>query len=204
MRTFCKGLLLISLISVCTLTVTASTFLGDSLNHSNDTLLSRVSNKRNIVTLNLFDLVFTDLTFNYERLVGKKSKIGLKLGLTYGFNTRSKMEYDFENLFNSNSGFNYYPVRHKKWKYFTGLTIKTGIAEYSDYTSLWKVYPEYYYISDTYYYTKFFIDNGFQLSTPNGFYFAASLGLGMAFYDYSQVENINYALNLSMNMGIRF
>jgi len=147
----------------------------------------------NIFSLNLFDLFFGMVTFNYERSISS-GNFSIRVPLTFGFNSGSSSEYYYypdngyrDRAFRTGCGFYYYPGPIKKDRYFAGVSFEFGknediINDYEQFKEIW-IY-------------SFLLDNGFilQLSRKMTLSFNVAVGLGMLNYTHT-FNNYHYKSN---------
>jgi hypothetical protein len=167
---------------------------------------------KNLITYHLFDVVYGDFTFSYERILASGT-IGIKIpvGIGYAFTTGINGFNDTRvyNKIYSGIGVNFYPTGQGKWRYFVGPNIRVGYGKMVDYYSGY--YDEYgnwidAETSDEGLYTKFFMDNGVMFTPIRNFCVATVVGVGVRFFpesgnNHNSVSPTGY---FSLNMSYRF
>jgi hypothetical protein len=154
---------------------------------------------KNIFTYHLFDLIFGDFTFSYER-ISKNGKIGFKIPVSVGYG--DVYSSTIKNVFYSGFGINIYPTGQGKWKYFMGPNIRVGVGR-DDYYE-YGCYPYYYhreYHSNIFYF-KVLVDNGISYSPIKNFSISGYISIGVKYldipsYDYKLSSTAQFSLNLS-------
>jgi hypothetical protein len=166
---------------------------------------------KNLIGYHLFDVVYGDFTFSYERILASGT-IGIKVpfGIGYAYNSDyfNNTEDRVKNAFYCGVGINFYPTGQGKWRYFVGPNIRVGYGKQS--------YWEYYYdeygnyiegeISTEGIYTKFFVDNGVMFTPVRNFSVSTIVGVGIRFFPeadqyYNAVMPSGY---FSINIHYRF
>jgi hypothetical protein len=167
---------------------------------------------KNLITYQLFDVVYGDFTFAYERILASGS-VGIKIPFGFGYayssgfnNWNTNRVY---NLFYSGIGVNFYPTGQGKWRYFVGPNIRIGYGK----DIYWQSYYDQYgnYISDGEVsnegiYTKFFMDNGLMFTPVKNFCVSAVVGVGVRYFPNASESNNSVMPTgyFSMNVSYRF
>ncbi len=100
--------------------------------------------KRNMLTLNLFDLMFTNLTFNYE-FFSKSGHFGYGLALSFNAGGRpdttgyspfnlGSFTYERNRNFETDISYNYYPAGQKRVSPYVGVDLRSGFFNYYTYS----------------------------------------------------------------------
>jgi hypothetical protein len=160
---------------------------------------------KNIISMNVSDVIFGQLTVNYERFLklGYFSfKVPLSLGLyQIGGGDRIYSDdliyYSLNKIFSTGFSFHFYPYNQGYTKLFLGPSIETGLYK-----------NENYYYSDMYYprakkneiYASFQFHTGVLFTFNNNFQLSTSLGIGRNFEHNERI----IALRLGLNVGYRF
>jgi hypothetical protein len=168
--------------------------------------------KKNLISFNLFDVVYYDFTVSYERILASGTmgiKIPLGIGYAYNSDFYNNREQWVKNKFYSGIGINFYPTGQGKWRYFVGPNIRVGYGKLIDYYSGY--YDEYGNwvegeVINEGIYTKFFMDNGVIFSPVKNFSVEAVVGVGIRFFpdsgdNHNPVQPSGY---FSFNMSYRF
>lgn len=158
----------------------------------------------NLLSMNVTDVIFGQLTLNYERFFKSgyfSFKVPLSLGLyQIGGGDRiysdETIYYSLNKIVSSGFSFNYYPFNQGCTTLFLGPSIETGLFKNIDY------YTDGYYpgVKKMSLYTSFQFHSGVLFSFSNHFQMATSLGIGRNF-DYNHYK---IALRLGLNVGYRF
>jgi hypothetical protein len=145
---------------------------------------------KNLITYHLFDVVYGDFTFSYERIlssgtIGILIPVGIGYAYSSGYNNNDEW---VKNKFYSGIGINFYPTGQGKWRYFVGPNIRVGYGKLIDY-NYGGYYDEYgNWIEDDQdvtnegIYTKFFMDNGIMFTPIKNFSVSAIGGVGVRFF----------------------
>ena len=163
---------------------------------------------KNLITYHLFDVVYGDFTFSYERILSSGT-IGIKIPIGFGYaynsdylNSNSNW---VKNFMFSGIGVNFYLTGQGKWRYFIGPDVRIGYGKQS--YSNWDEYGNYYEeeVSEGIY-TKFYIDNGLIFTPIRNFSFAAIVGVGVRFFPEAGPNNSTVLPTsyFSTNISYRF
>jgi hypothetical protein len=167
---------------------------------------------KNLIGYHLFDVVYGDFTFSYERILSSGT-VGIKipLGFGYAYNSDYFNNNDnwVKNMVYSGIGVNFYPTGQGKWRYFLGPNVRIGYGKQSYWVTYWDEYGN--YISDEEenaegIYTKFFVDNGVMFTPVRNLSISAIAGFGIRYfpeasYSYNTVLPTGY---FSLNLNYRF
>jgi hypothetical protein len=165
---------------------------------------------RNIMSFHMFDVVFGDIAFSYERILAD-GRLGIKIPFSFGFYgiNPDDTPFDFNNLFYSGFGLNFYPTGQGRVRYFLGPNFRLGVGRASDYYYYYDewgnyVYDEYYEYNS--FYMKYFIDNGVTFMATRNLSISAILSVGLRYVadpgDY--VNHIQPDGQFAINLGLRF
>jgi hypothetical protein len=161
--------------------------------------------ERNLLTYHMFDLIFGDFAFSYERIL-HSGLISLKIPIAIGYDYYGNDYYDFSSIFYSGIGVNFYPTGQGKWRYFLGPQVRVGLARESDWMYYYDDYGNYMYderVTNEGIYTKFFVDNGIMFTPVRNFSIAAIASVGIRYfpeasYDYDVIRpDGQFAVNIS-------
>lgn len=165
---------------------------------------------KNIIAFHLFDVVFGDFAFSYEHIT-PDGRVGLKIPVAFGFYGYhpENTPFNFNNLFYSGMGINFYPNGQGKVRYFVGPNLRVGVGRSADYYYYYDEYGNYYY--DEYYetnsfYMKYLVDNGIIFMPSRNLSISAILSLGIR-YVADPGEYINHIQpdgQFAINLGLRF
>ena len=143
---------------------------------------------RNIFAYHLFDLVFGDFALSYERLL-PSGTVGIKIPVAFGFDEYDN--WDFNNIFYSGVGVNFYPTGQGKWKYFMGPHLRIGYSKANDWVDYYDDQGNYWYsdeVDSEGIYTKFFVDNGVQFMPLKNFSVSAIGSIGIRYFPEAPYE----------------
>lgn len=131
--------------------------------------------RKNLVSINVFDMAFTNLTFSYERIF-RKGYVGVKVPLSLGMRALSNETYarnSFINarLWSTGVELNLYPTGQGRVRYFFGPAFAVGQFRYS----LSYYYPQQ---KSAMHYSAV-INNGLILQPTQNFNIAFAFGLGL-------------------------
>jgi hypothetical protein len=138
---------------------------------------------KNIISYHLFDLVFGDFAFSYERILNN-GQIGFKIPVAFGYDYYSDA-YNFNNVFYSGLGVNFYPTGQGKWRYFMGPQVRVGIGQANDWVYYYDDNGNYLYdeeVNNEGIYTKFFVDNGVMFVPVRNFSICAIASIGIRYF----------------------
>jgi hypothetical protein len=166
---------------------------------------------RNMLSYHLFDVIYGDFTFSYERILSSGTvsiKIPVGFGYAYNSDYNSNGNEWVKNLIYTGIGVNFYPTGQGKWRYFLGPNIRVGYGKQSYWVDMWD--DNGYYTSSEEYsegiYTKFFVDNGIMFTPVKNFSISAVVGVGIRYFPQADYYN-NVVMptgNFSMNINYRF
>lgn len=165
----------------------------------------------NIIAYHLFDVVYGDFTFSYERILSSGTvsvKIPVGIGYDYNGGYNNFNDNRIYNSIYSGIGVNFYPTGQGKWRYFVGPNIRVGYGKQYHWESYYDEYGNYVdnEVSDEGIYTKFFVDNGIMFTPIRNFCVSAVLGVGVRYFpeandSYNVVMPTGY---FSINVCYRF
>lgn len=168
--------------------------------------------KKNLISFHLFDVVYYDFTFSYERILASGTigiQIPVGIGYAYSSDFNNNSSDRVKNKFYSGIGINFYPTGQGKWRYFVGPNIRVGYGKLIDYS-----YGGYYDDQGNWVaegdritegiYTKFFMDNGVIFTPVKNFSVAAVAGVGVRFFPEVNSNAVMPTAYFSFNMSYRF
>jgi len=166
---------------------------------------------RNLVGYHLFDVVYGDFTFSYERILASGT-IGIKIpvGFGYAYNSNNdnynSADNRVKNMFYSGLGINFYPTGQGKWRYFLGPNVRIGYGKLSYWDWDEYGYEESEEIVGEGIYTKFFVDNGVMYTPVRNLSISAIVGIGVRYFpeasdSYNEFMPTGY---FSLNLDYRF
>jgi hypothetical protein len=167
---------------------------------------------KNLLGYHLFDVVYGDFTFSYERIVSSGT-IGIKIPLGFGYAYNSDYFNNSDewvrNMIYTGIGINFYPTGQGKWRYFLGPNVRIGYGKQNYWMTYWDEYGN--YISDGEesaegIYTKFFVDNGIMFTPVRNLSISAIVGVGIRYFpEAGQYNNVVMPTGyFSMNISYRF
>ena len=154
--------------------------------------------KKNLITYHLFDLVISNFTISYERIL-QNGKLGIQIPFSFGYSAGNNFgENVVISRFYSGLYFNFYPTGQGKVRYFLGPGIRLGVGhDNHDYDS-----QDY---TDTFY-GKLLINNGIVFSPIPELSLSAILSLGVRYYPEASNynEEVRTSAAFSFNLSYRF
>lgn len=138
---------------------------------------------KNIISYHMFDLVFGDFTFSYERLLNN-GMVGFKIPVAMGYYYYSDFG-NFNSIIYSGLGVNFYPTGQGRWRYFVGPQVRAGIGEENEWIEYYDDYGNYLYSDDIEnrgFYTQFFIDNGVTFLPVRNFGISVIASIGVRYF----------------------
>ncbi len=167
----------------------------------------------NIISINITDILFQNVTFSYERFLGEQKKLGLRVPLSfslYGDKNNISPIRGYYNIFYSGIDFNYYPLGQGQTRLFLGPVLRTGFArvrnEITTYDESSFSYKTVQSFSNTGYFS-FMIQGGFLFTPVKEIIISTSLGLGSKRYFNAAPNNGNQATATAafhFSVGYRF
>jgi hypothetical protein len=160
----------------------------------------------NLLTFNLFDVIYYDFTISYERILSSGTigiQIPVGIGYAYFSDINNNSSDRVKNKFYSGVGINFYPTGQGKWRYFVGPNIRVGYGKLSDWQ--YDGNGDYYETNvEEGIYTKFYMDNGVIFTPIKNFSVAAVAGVGVRFFPEAHSNPVMPTGFFSFNMSYRF
>jgi len=162
----------------------------------------------NIISINIPDILFQNVTFSYERFLGEQKKLGLRIPLSFSLYGDNNNNFTFNsyNIFYSGVDVNYYPTGQGQARLFLGPVLRTGVSRVSS-----SVYDEFsmYYVNSTVNtgYFSFMLQGGFLFTPVKEIIISSSFGLGSRRYFTAAPNNGNLAqatATFHFSVGYRF
>ena len=162
----------------------------------------------NIISINIPDILFQNVTFSYERFLGDQKKLGLRFPLSFSLYGDNNNNFTFNsyNIFYSGVDVNYYPTGQGQARLFLGPVLRTGVARVNS-----SVYDQYlmYYVNSTQNtgYFSFMLQGGFLFTPVKEIIISSSFGLGSRRYFTAAPNNGNLAqptATFHFSVGYRF
>jgi hypothetical protein len=159
----------------------------------------------NHIYLNVVDIIFQNVTFGYERILGDQRKVGIRIPLSFSLYGNSGNDFTFNsyNVFYSGLDFNFYPFGQRQASFYIGPSLRYGYARffYSDYADF-----EYISTVTTDSYGSFLFNGGFTWNPVKELTITSSLGLGSKRYFRNAPNNRNTVTTASFwfAFGYRF
>jgi hypothetical protein len=162
----------------------------------------------NIISINIPDILFQNVTFSYERFLGEQKKLGLRVPLSFSLYGDNNNNFTFNsyNIFYSGVDVNYYPTGQGQARLFLGPVLRTGYARVSS-----SIYDEFsmYYVNSTVNtgYFSFILQGGFLFTPVKEIIISSSFGLGSRRYFTAAPNNGNLAqptATFHFSVGYRF
>ena len=162
----------------------------------------------NIISINIPDILFQNVTFSYERFIGEQKKLGLRVPLSFSLYGDNNNNFNFSgyNIFYSGVDVNYYPTGQGQARLFLGPVLRTGYARVSS-----SIYDEFSMnsvnsIENTGYFS-FILQGGFLFTPVKEIIISSSFGLGSRRYFTAAPNNGNLAqatATFHFSIGYRF
>lgn len=156
--------------------------------------------KANIFALHLFDVIFGDIAVSYERILNT-GMLGLKIPVGIGFYGEENQNGfpDFNNVFYSGFGLNFYPGRQGKARYFVGPHIRLGKGKHWSSYSGTRDYVDFFYL-------KYLVDNGLTLTPVENLAIEFILTTGIRYIPESdgQLEKVLPTMQFAINLALKF
>lgn len=171
----------------------------------------RFNKKKHLVSVDLFDMTFTNLSFSYEHIFGKGYfgiRIPVSMGLAALSNSSTRQSGNFleSRLWGTGIDMNYYPSGQAKTAYFVGASFIAGSFRYDYYR-----YEPYYYppnpqVPGTYtgYHFAWLINNGVMIQPTKNLNITAVLGIGMKEDITKRSDYVQPNARISLALGYRF
>ena len=167
---------------------------------------------KNLLSYHLFDVVYGDFTFSYERILSSGT-VGIKipLGFGYAYNSDYFNNNDnwVKNMVYSGIGVNFYPTGQGKWRYFLGPNVRIGYGKQSYWVTYWDDYGN--YIGDEEkeaegIYAKFYVDNGVMFTPVRNLSISTIVGFGIRIFPEASDSYNNFMPTgyFSLNLSYRF
>ncbi len=166
----------------------------------------------NIISFHLFDLVISNLTLSYERIISE-GKVGIQIPISIGYKDATTslpllLPYGSEEYTNklvskfySGINFNLYPTGQGKFKYFLGPALHIGSGLY---------FPNYNnYSSDNEdpintNYAKLLLNNGIIYSPVETLSISVVGAIGIQHMFNTNINKTETTGGLSINLSLRF
>ncbi len=158
--------------------------------------------KKNLITFHLFDLVISNFTISYERIISN-GKVGIQIPFSLGYATHINVNNDFViSKFYSGLNFNFYPTGQGKIRYFLGPGIRVGTGHDNhdnNNNNDNQTNPDSFY-------GKLLINNGVIFSPIQQLSLAAVLSLGVRYFPEAGQynEEVKSTAAFSFNLSYRF
>jgi hypothetical protein len=162
----------------------------------------------NIISINIPDILFQNVTLSYERFIGEQKKLGLRVPLSFSLYGDNNNNFNFSgyNIFYSGVDVNYYPTGQGQARLFLGPVLRTGYARVSS-----SIYDEFlmYYVNSTVNtgFFSFILQGGFLFTPVKEIIISSSFGLGSRRYFTAAPNNGNLAqatATFHFSLGYRF
>lgn len=145
---------------------------------------------RNIFSYHMFDLVFGDFAFSYERILSP-GQVGIKIPVALGY-YRNNNFGNFNNIFYSGIGVNFYPTGQGKVRYFMGPQARIGLGQESEWVTYYDDNGN--YLSDEEVeseglYTQFFVDNGVIFVPVKNFSISMIASVGVRYFPEASYDS---------------
>jgi len=137
---------------------------------------------KNVIAYHMFDLVFGDFAFSYERILSN-GIVGFKIPVALGYYNNGDIR-NFNNVFYSGIGVNFYPTGQGKWRYFVGPQVRIGLGQESEWSYYYDENGNYIEeeLSNEGLYTQFFVDNGVTFLPVRNFSISMIASVGVRYF----------------------
>jgi len=145
---------------------------------------------RNVFSYHMFDLVFGDFAFSYERILSN-GQVGLKIPVALGY-YRNNNFGNFNNIFYSGIGVNFYPIGQGIVRYFMGPQARIGLGQESDWVIYYDENGDYMNdeeVKNEGLYTQFFVDNGVIFVPVKNFSISIIASVGVRYFPEAQYSD---------------
>ena len=162
-------------------------------------IISTYAFKKNLLTYHLFDLVFSDFTMSYERILNS-GKIGLQIPLSIGYASGNNFaDNAIVSQFYSGLYLNFYPTGQGKVRYMLGPGLRLGIGHENYYDSDGEKST-----TDTFY-SKLLINNGLVFSPIESLSLSVILSLGIRYFPEARYDDevVRTTAAFSFNLSYR-
>jgi hypothetical protein len=162
----------------------------------------------NIISINIPDILFQNVTFSYERFIGEQKKLGLRVPISFSLfgDNNNNFAFNSYNVFYSGVDVNYYPTGQGIARLFLGPVFRTGVSRINS-----SVYDQYsmYNVNSTLNtgYFSFMLQGGFLFTPVKEIIISSSFGLGSRRYFTAAPNNGNLAqltATFHFSVGYRF
>ncbi len=164
----------------------------------------------NIISINVPDILFQNVTFSFERFVGEQKKLGLRFPMSFSLYGDNNNNFPFNSykIFYSGVDVNYYPTGQGQARMFLGPVLRTGYARVRNTNDIYDgfSYNSYQSISNTGYFS-FMLQGGFLFTPVKEIIISSSFGLGSIRYFTTAPNNGNLAqpsATFHFSVGYRF
>lgn len=162
----------------------------------------------NLVSMNASDVIFGQLTMNYERFLKSgyfSFKVPLSLGLyqlTGGDRIYNDdyIYYSLNKLFSTGIDFYFYPYHQGSTKLFLGPSFESGLYKDVKLYREGNIVDNVITITTIRSYASILFQTGMAFAFTNNFQMSASIGFGRNFDNYRK----NIAVRSGLNVGYRF
>lgn len=155
---------------------------------------------KNLLTYHLFDLVISNFTMSYERIMNS-GKIGLQIPISFGYAKGNNFGNDvLINQFYSGLYLNFYPTGQGKVRYLLGPGLRVGLGHENYYDGYGNK------TGDDSFYSKLLINNGVVFSPIESLSLSVILSLGVRYFPEAHDDNdvVRTSAAFSFNLSYRF
>ncbi len=164
----------------------------------------------NIISINVPDILFQNVTFSYERFLGEQKKLGLRFPISFSLygDNNNNFPLNSYKIFYSGVDVNYYPKGQGQARMFLGPVLRTGYARVSNSNTIYDGFSlnSNQSISNTAYFS-FMLQGGFLFTPVKEIIISSSFGLGSIRYFSAAPNNGNLAqatATFHFSVGYRF
>lgn len=135
----------------------------------------------NIIYLNVVDILFQNITFGYERILGENRKLGIRIPVSFSLygNNNNDILFNTYNVFYSGIDLNFYPFGQRQASFYIGPVIRSGVSRFRN-----DVFDEFNFstVVSSSAYATFLFNGGFTWNPIEELTMTSSLGIGSRRY----------------------
>jgi hypothetical protein len=156
--------------------------------------------KKNLLAYHLFDLVISNFTMSYERILNS-GKIGIQIPVSFGYASGNNFGNDvLISQFYSGIYLNFYPTGQGKVRYLLGPGVRVGVGHENIYDQNGNK------VQEDSFYSKLLVNNGVVFSPIQSLSLSAILSLGIRYFPEALSDDniMRTSAAFSFNLSYRF
>jgi hypothetical protein len=156
--------------------------------------------KKNLLSYHLFDLVISNFTMSYERILNS-GKIGIQIPVSFGYASGNNFGNDvLISQFYSGIYLNFYPTGQGKVRYLLGPGVRVGVGHENIYDQNGNK------VQEDSFYSKLLVNNGVVFSPIQSLSLSAILSLGIRYFPEALSDDniMRTSAAFSFNLSYRF